>query len=62
MIRLLGLVGLVWDIREPTEKALTSKLAGQPDEAKPAEGKADAEVPSLDPEGVGQQSPGQRPG
>jgi stearoyl-CoA desaturase (delta-9 desaturase) len=29
VIRLLGFVGLVWDIREPTEKALTSKLVGQ---------------------------------
>jgi stearoyl-CoA desaturase (delta-9 desaturase) len=26
IIRLLGLVGLVWDIREPTEKALTTNL------------------------------------
>jgi stearoyl-CoA desaturase (Delta-9 desaturase) len=29
IIRMLGFVGLVWDIREPTEKALKSKLAGQ---------------------------------
>jgi stearoyl-CoA desaturase (delta-9 desaturase) len=33
VIRLLGAIGLVWDVREPTEKALNSKLAGQPGEA-----------------------------
>src|SRR4029079_13667372 len=35
IIRLLGAVGLVWDIRATTEKALASKLIGQPEEATP---------------------------
>ena len=29
IIRMLGAVGLVWDIREPTEKALNSNLMEQ---------------------------------
>ncbi|MFM8272462.1 MAG: acyl-CoA desaturase [Gemmata sp.] len=29
IIRALGAVGLVWDVREPTEKALASKLIGK---------------------------------
>jgi stearoyl-CoA desaturase (Delta-9 desaturase) len=41
VIRMLGAVGLVWDIREPTEKALKSKLiTNEPpkvDEPKPTE-------------------------
>lgn len=37
ILRMLGLVGLVWDIREPTEKALTTNLAGRKAGAEPEE-------------------------
>lgn len=39
ILRMLGFVGLVWDIREPTPRALVSKLVGK-SEAKTEEGKA----------------------
>jgi len=31
IIRMLGFVGLVWDIREPTPKALERNLIAKPD-------------------------------
>ena len=44
VIRLLGAVGLVWDIREPTEKALKANLIGKAGE-RPDGGEAPAGPP-----------------
>ena len=63
IIRMLGAVGLVWDIREPTEKALKANLVGQQEEpVASCEVVPDADTAGFHPEGVGQHSPGQRPG
>lgn len=51
LIRLLGAVGLVWDIREPTPKALASKLITPPSETCPGgreRSQAAASVPTAE--------------
>jgi stearoyl-CoA desaturase (Delta-9 desaturase) len=47
ILRMLAFVGLVWDIREPTEKALVGNLAGakEGDESRPEEPKPEPDAP-----------------
>ena len=49
----LGAVGLVWDIREPTEKALNSKVLEQPNQTSDANTpQVEAGTPAFSPGGA----------